>query len=182
MENEKEQWTKKAVVKEFLSWVLVIVAAFLLGYVLNNYIILKAEVPSGSMRNTIMEGDRLLGLKVAYLFSEPERGDIVMFPYPDNEEELYVKRIIGMPGETVEIIDGKVYIDGSEEPLEEPYLPEEMIGSYGPYEVPEGCYFMLGDNRNISKDSREWENKFVEEDKIEAKVVLRYAPSISTLE
>lgn len=181
MENEKEQWTKKTVIKEFLSWVLVLVTAFALGYVLNHYVILKAEVPSGSMRNTIVEGDRLLGIKIAYLFSEPERGDIVMFPYPDNEEELYVKRIIGMPGETVEIVDGQVYIDDSEEPLEEPYLPEKMIGSYGPYEVPEGCYFMLGDNRNISKDSREWDNKFVEEDKIEAKVVLRYAPTISTL-
>ena len=181
MENEKQQWTKQAVIKELLSWVFVLVAAFVFGYVLNHYVIMKAQVPSGSMKNTIMEGDRLLGIKIAYLFSDPERGDIVMFPYPDNEEELYVKRIIGLPGETIEIVDGQVYINDSIEPLEEPYLPEEMLGSYGPYEVPDGCYFMMGDNRNISKDARDWENKFVEKDKIEAKVVLRYAPKFSIL-
>ena len=182
MEQEKEKWTKKKVMQEILSWILVVVAAFLLGYVLNHHVILKAEVPSGSMRNTIVEGDRLLGLKIAYLFSEPKRGDIVMFPYPDNEEELYVKRIIGLPGETIEIIDGKVYIDDNPTPLDEPYLLDKMIGSYGPYEVPEGCYFMMGDNRNISRDSREWDNKYVEKEKIEAKVVFRYYPSFSTLE
>lgn len=179
MENEKQEWTKQAIIKEILSWVFVLVAAFVFGYVLNHHVIMKAEVPTGSMKNTIMEGDRLLGLKIAYLFSDPKRGDIVMFPFPDNEKELYVKRIIGLPGEKIEIIDGKVYINDSTEPLEEPYLPEEMIGSYGPYEVPDGCYFMLGDNRNISKDAREWNNKFVEEEKIEAKVVFRYAPTIT---
>ena len=181
MENEKRQWTKQSVIKELLSWVFVLIAAFVFGYILNHYVIMKAQVPTGSMKNTIMEGDRLLGIKIAYLFSEPKRGDIVMFPYPDNEKELYVKRIIGLPGETIEIIDGQVYINDSAESLEEPYLLEEMLGSYGPYEVPDGCYFMMGDNRNISKDSRDWENKFVEEDKIEAKAVLRYAPKFSIL-
>lgn len=182
MENkEKKQWTKQELIKEFVSWVVIFIAACIIGHVLNHHVVMKAQVPSASMKNTIMEGDRLFGIKIAYLFSDPERGDIVTFPFPDNEEELYVKRIIGLPGETIEIIDGKVYINDSTEPLEEPYLPEEMLGSYGPYEVPEGCYFMMGDNRNVSKDSRDWENKFVEKDKIEAKVVIRYAPKFSIL-
>ena len=67
--KETKQWTKEAIMKELLSWVLVIIAAFAFGYVLNHYVIIKAQVPSGSMKNTIIEGDRLLGLKIAYLFS-----------------------------------------------------------------------------------------------------------------
>ena len=177
--SEKKQWTKEEIIKEVLSWIVILVAAFVVGHILNHHVIMKAQVPSGSMKNTIMDGDRLIGNRIAYLFLEPKRGDVVMFPYPDNENELYVKRIIGLPGETIEIIDGKVYIDGSTEPLEESYLPDEMIGSYGPYEVPEGCYFMMGDNRNISRDARDWNNKFVEKDDIVAKVVFRYAPNFS---
>ena len=87
-----------------------------------------------------------------------------------------LKRVIGLPGETVEIVDGKVYINGSDTPLEEPYLPEPMEGSYGPYTVPEGSYFMLGDNRNNSRDARYWENKFVKKEKIIAKVLFCYYP------
>ena len=165
---------QQEMIKEFVSWVVIFIAACIIGHVLNHHVVMKAQVPSASMKNTIMEGDRLFGIKIAYLFSDPERGDIVTFPFPDNEEELYVKRIIGLPGETIEIIDGKVYINDSTEPLEEPYLPEEMLGSYGPYEVPEGCYFMMGDNRNHSLDSRFWDNTFVEEEEMLGKVFFRY--------
>ena len=94
----------------------------------------------------------------------------------DNEKVYYVKRVIGLPGETVEVKDGKVYINGSDTPLDEPYLPEPMEGSYGPYEVPEGCYFMMGDNRNNSLDARFWDNKFVAKNKIVAKVLFCYYP------
>ena len=84
--------------------------------------------------------------------------------------------IAAIPGETVEVKDGKVYINGSDTPLDEPYLPEPMEGSYGPYEVPEGCYFMMGDNRNNSLDARFWDNKFVAKNKIVAKVLFCYYP------
>ena len=84
--------------------------------------------------------------------------------------------IAAIPGETVEVKDGKVYINGSDTPLDEPYLPEPMEGSYGPYEVPEGCYFMMGDNRNYSMDARRWENTYVKREKIIAKVLFRYFP------
>lgn len=166
----------KSVAKEIISWVIVLVVAFVVGHCLNRYVLLKAEIPSSSMENTMMVGDRVMGFRLAYLFSEPKRGDIVMFDFPDNESLLYVKRVIGLPGDTVEIVDGKVYINGSTTPLKEDYLKEVPTGSYGPYEVPEGHYFMLGDNRNVSADSRKWENKFVAKEKIRCKVWFRYKP------
>ena len=135
---------------------------------------LKAEVPTGSMEHTIEVDDCIMGFRLAYLFSEPERGDIVIFPWPDDPEITYVKRIIGLPGETVEIKDGSVFINGVA--LQEGYLKEEMLGKFGPYEVPEGSYFMLGDNRNTSADSRRWENTYLKREDIEAKVLFRYSP------
>lgn len=166
----------KEIIKEIISWAVVLVTAFIIGHCLNRYVLLKADVPSGSMENTIHKGDRLLGFRLAYLFSEPERGDVVMFDFPDDESLLYVKRIIGLPGETVEIRDGKIYIDGSTTPLAEDYLKETPNAENGIYEVPEGHYFMLGDNRNNSADSRRWTNKYVAKEKIRCKVWFRYKP------
>ena len=108
--------------------------------------------------------------------------DIVIFKFPDDESQLFIKRVIGLPNETVTIIDGKVYIDDNKEPLYEPYLAQEMVGTFGPYEVPENCYFMLGDNRNYSRDSRFWENTYVSKDKILGKALFRYFPKFSTIE
>ena len=165
----------KKIIKEILAWVLTIVLAVVAAKVINKYVIVKAEVPTGSMENTIEVDDCILGFQLAYLFGGPERGDILIFPWPDNPEVTYVKRVIGLPGETIEIKDGYVYVDG--EPIEEPYLKEEMEGEYGPYVVPEGCYFMMGDNRNSSQDSRKWNNTFLKEEDIVAKVLFRYSPN-----
>lgn len=166
--------TSKKILKEVLTWVLTIALAVMAAKLINSYVIIKAEVPTGSMEHTIEVNDCIMGLQHAYLFSKPKRGDIIIFPYPDNPEVTYVKRIIGLPGETVEIKDGFVYIDGI--PIVEPYLKEEMQGEYGPYIVPEGCYFMLGDNRNSSLDSRKWNNPYLKEEDIMAKVLFRYSP------
>ena len=84
--------------------------------------------------------------------------------------------MIGLPGETVTIRDGKVYINDNKEPLDDSFIPEPMEGDFGPYEVPEDHYFVLGDNRNWSKDSRFWNNTYVARDKILGKAVLRYYP------
>lgn len=167
--------------KEIFSWVKTIGGAIILAWIITTFIIVNAVVPTGSMKNTIMPDDRLVAFRLSYLFSEPERFDIVVFKYPDNEDILYVKRIIGLPGETVDIRDGKVYINNSEEPLDDSFIREEMISEDGTYEVPENSYFMLGDNRNDSQDSRFWENKFVWEDKILGKVIFKYYPSIEWL-
>lgn len=169
----------KSVLREVFSWIMVIVVAFVLAFVITHFIIIKAEVPTGSMESTIMVGDRLIGNRLAYLFSDPKRGDIVIFKCPDNEEETYIKRVIGLPGETIRIEDGVLYIN--DEVYEEDYLNEPMLGSYGPFTVPEGHYFMMGDNRNHSWDSRKWTNHYVAKNKIFGKAWLRYEPSIGLL-
>lgn len=181
--EQEKRLTPKRVIREILSWIIVLVTAFGLAYFITNYVIVKAVVPTGSMEPTIMTDDKIIGNRIAYLFSEPKRGDIIIFKYPDDETENYVKRIIGLPGDKVEIIQGKVYINDSAEPLEEPYLNEgpNPQDYYGPYLVPEGCYFVMGDNRNQSLDARFWVNTYVAKEKIIGKVWFRYSPSIGKI-
>ena len=130
------------------------------------------------MEHTIEPGDNLFGFRLAYLNSEPERGDIIIFKFPDDESEKYVKRVIGLPGEKIRITDGKVYINDSAEPLQEDYLKEEWIRATGPYEfeIPEGSYFVMGDNRNNSYDSRYWQHTFVTKDEIIGEALFIYYP------
>ena len=167
---------KTSVGKELFQWVLVIIGAVILAFLIDTFVIVNAQIPSGSMENTIMTGDRVFGNRLAYKFSDPKRFDIIIFKHPEDESQLFIKRIIGLPGETVEIHDGNIYINGSDTPLEDVDIKEPMEGSFGPYTVPEGCYFVMGDNRNNSRDSRYWENTFVSEDEILGKAVLRYWP------
>ena len=168
-EDEKEK-KQGGLGKEIFEWVKIIVSAALIAFVLNTFIIANSEVPSGSMENTIMTGDRVIGSRLSYRFEDPKRGDIAIFRFPDNEKIYYVKRIIGLPGETVDIVDGKVYINGSDEPLDEPYIREPMIPEAPMhFEVPENSYFMMGDNRHNSADSRFW--GFVPEDHVVGKPV-----------
>ena len=136
--------------KEILSWVKTIILAVLLAFVVDTVFIVNATVPTGSMENTIMAGDRILALRTSYWFSDPERGDVVVFEDPDDPtgKTLYVKRIIGVGGDTVEVQDGEVLVNGQVQ--DEPYIKEITEGDFGPYHVPEGCYFMMGDNRNKS--------------------------------
>ena len=99
-ENKKEETQKStSAVREILSWVLTFALAIGAAFLIKNYLIINADVPTGSMENTIMPGDRLIGNRLAFLKDTPERGDVVIFHYPDDEEELYVKRVIGLPGE-----------------------------------------------------------------------------------
>ena len=156
-QDEQKETSLKA---EILSWVEVIVIAVVLALFIDNFIIINATVPSGSMEQTIMTGSRVLGTRFSYWFKDPQRGDIVVFKYPIDEAKgkntKYIKRIIGLPGETVEIREGAVYIDG--EKLEETYIngtwTERNDGFK--FEVPEDHYLMLGDNRNNSSDARYW--------------------------
>ena len=181
--NKREVNNNKTnVKKEVFEWIFSIAIGVIIAVLINRFVLINARVPSASMENNIMTGDRLFGYRLAYVNEEVERGDIVIFKFPDDESQLFIKRVIGLPNETVTIIDGKVYIDDNKEPLYEPYLAQEMVGTFGPYEVPENCYFMLGDNRNYSRDSRFWENTYVSKDKILGKALFRYFPKISTIE
>lgn len=166
--------------RELLDWVIVIAISAAIAFALDKFIIVNARIPSASMEPTIMTGDRLIGNRLAYIKDNPQRGDVVIFLYPDNEKELFIKRVIGLPGETVNIRAGKVYINDSEEPLDESaYLVSTPLGDFGPYTVPEGAYFMMGDNRNNSMDSRYWNQKYVYKDKILGKAWARYFPNPS---
>lgn len=181
---------------EIWDYIKMIIVVVLIVAVVNNVVLINAKIPSESMEKTVMTGDRLFGYRLAYginldlfgkqivskKFKDPERFDIVIFKYPDDESQLYIKRLIGLPGETVEIKGGKIYIDGAETPLDDSFTPEmPRPEDLGPYVVPEDCYFMMGDNRNHSWDSRRWENTFVQFDQIVGKAIVRYFPSIKLL-
>lgn len=181
-EQDEDKKGKTSPVKEIFSWIFTIAIAVVAAMVIKNYVIINANIPSGSMENTILPGDDIFGFRLAYTFSDPKRGDIVIFNAPDDPSEKYIKRVIGLPGETVTIEDAQVYING--EPLEEDYLKsateedEVWTTNAGPYEfkVPEDSYLLLGDNRNGSSDARVWEHTYVSKDAIIGKAILRYYP------
>lgn len=155
--------------RDFLESIIIAIAlaAFVIVFIVQGF-----YIPSGSMRPTLLEGDRILVNKFIYRFKEPERGDIIVFRWPPDESRIFVKRLIAKGGEEVEIKDGKVYINGKA--IKEEYLKVEPVGNYGPAEVPYGMYFVLGDNRNQSDDSRFW--GFVPRKNIKGKAFLIYYP------
>lgn len=171
----------KKKLKGFLDIVITFIVAFAIMFLISRILIINTSIVSGSMLPQVTVGSRVVGSRLAYRNNLPERGDVIIFAFPDDESQTYIKRIIGLPGETVEIISGSVYINDEVFPLQEPYLAEAAIGHYGPYEVPDGCYFVLGDNRNHSVDSREWNNKFVALEKIYAKALFSYYPEIKEI-
>lgn len=184
---KKIQGKKKSPGREALDFCLPILIAFVVALLLKAFVFANAVVPTGSMLNTIQEGDRVIASRIEYRINDPERFDIAIFRYPDNESVYYVKRIIGLPGETVEIVNGVTYItdtNGDTFQLQEDYITNCVPqGNFGPYQVPEDSYFMLGDNRNESKDSRYWATtNYVRKDKMIGKVKFRYYPSIGKVE
>lgn len=184
MENKTDPKTektlnKKTILKEVMDYILLIGLAFVLAFLMNKFVYANAEVPTGSMMPIVQPNDRLIVNRLSYLFAEPKRGDIVMFKFPDNEKQDYLKRIIGLPGEKLEIRKGLVYINDNKEPLKEDYIKDPPNGDFGPFNIPEGCYFMLGDNRDMSEDARYWEHKFVKKEKIVGKAFFRYYPKLT---
>lgn len=135
-------------------------------------------IPSGSMEPTLQINDRLVVEKVSYHFNAPEQGDIVVFWPPENlfppgnRRDAFIKRVIGLPGETVEVKDGKVFVNGAA--LQEDYIKAPPNYTWGPETVPEDAYLVLGDNRNSSYDSHEW--GFVPRENIIGRAVVRFWP------
>lgn len=133
-------------------------------------------VPAGSMLPTININDRVLVNKLAYMSKSPQRGDLIIFDPPEylGLKDLFLKRVIGLPGETVQVKNGQVFINGNM--LDEPYILEPMEYEYGPVVVPANSLFVLGDNRNNSYDSHMW-NDWLTIDRIKGKVECIYWPT-----
>jgi signal peptidase I len=173
---------RKSTVREYFESIVItaIIALFATTFVVQAF-----KIPTGSMEPNLLIGDHLLVNKFIYglhsgLLSEilpyknPKRGDVIVFKYPNSPEVAYVKRLIGMPGDKIELIGHTLYING--QVLKENYTqyidPESIYAHYGPYEVPPGHYFAMGDNRDNSQDSRFW--GFVPRDYILGKALVIY--------
>jgi signal peptidase I len=154
-----------------------ILVAFVLALLIKTFVVQAFYIPSQSMEQTLLVGDRVLVNKFIYAFREPQRGEIIVFENPrldqpdrnplsafwhwiieglgvsTDPEKDFIKRVIGLPGETIEVNQGRVFVDGKR--IAEPYLNEERdLSDYGPFKVPEGHLFVMGDNRANSQDSR----------------------------
>lgn len=183
IKRKEERRAKNPTFYAVMDWVVVIVIALAAALFINFFVIVNSTVPSGSMERTIMTNSRMIGLRFSYWFEKPDRGDIIVFHYPDDPKQIFVKRIIGLPGETVEMIDGITYIDGvalEEDYINPDYWERPIEGknyNCGPFTVPEGHYFAMGDNRGNSHDSRFWTNHFIAKKAIIGKAVYCYWPT-----
>lgn len=145
----------KSILKELMGWIVYIIIIVALAWVIITFVGQRTQVSGHSMETTLSHGDQLIVDKISYRFRDPDRYDIVVFPYQYEEKTYYIKRIIGLPGETVQIVDGYVYIDGQQ--LDEHYGNEVMLDpgiAEEPVTLGNDEYFVLGDNRNNSQDSR----------------------------
>ncbi|MDF2927657.1 MAG: signal peptidase [Paenibacillaceae bacterium] len=159
--------------KELRDWALTLGAAVAISFLIQNYAFAQVQVQQTSMDNTLQEGQRLVENRFIYRFEQPARGDIVIINGPESDRRL-VKRIIGLPGETLDIREGAVWING--ERLDEPYVQgmTTLCGAKLPVTVAEDEYFVLGDNRAHSQDSRQLGT--ISTGSLEGKAVLRLWP------
>ena len=149
----KKEKPKKSLKQEIFEWIMVFVVAGAMAFVVRTFIFEPVRVDGASMMYTLEDGEFMIATKFDYLLGDPERFDIVICNYPNTSDGMYrVKRVIGMPDETIELRAGELYIDGKH--VEQNFEMTPNQAYFGPYTVPPGHYFVIGDNRNNSKDSR----------------------------
>lgn len=163
-------------IREFIETVVI---ALVLAFLIRTFLVQTFYIPSGSMEPNLLIGDRIMAYKVFYGLDRVKRGDIIVFKFPLNPKKDFIKRVIGLPGDSVEIRDKKVYLNGKR--LIEPYVVHRDnwdIGfprdDYGPVKVPADSLFVLGDNRDSSEDSRYW--GYVPKENIVGRAFLIYWP------
>jgi signal peptidase I len=186
---QPEPVKRKGLIREYAESIAI---AILLALVIRTYLVQAFKIPSGSMEDTLAIGDHLLVSKFTYgtkipfadtrvlKVRDPRRGDVIVFEYPEDPSKDFIKRVIGIPGDVVEGKEKKVYVNGAlyENPhevhKEKDIIPKEMNprDTFGPVTVPEGSYFVMGDNRDRSYDSRFW--KFVRRDQIKGVAFIKY--------
>jgi len=167
---------KENLLKKLWEYAQVLVVALVLALVLKATVVEAFVVPTSSMEPTIQIGDRFFSNKVTYRFHPPRSGDIVIFAPPssatENQDIPFVKRVIGVEGDLIEIRDGNLYLN--DRTMEEKYIKETPRYHYGPMKVPKDSLFVLGDNRNNSHDSHAW--GFVPVKNVKARAMLRFWP------
>ena len=148
----------KQIIRE---WVETIVIALALAMIVRTFVVAAFKIPTGSMKPTLLEGDKIFVNKFIYRFKPVERGDVIVFKYPEDPKKDYVKRLVGLSGETIEIKEGRIYIDDKE--IDTPSIKNVYYRNSGDYgekdiktKVPQDCFFVLGDNSANSRDSRYW--------------------------
>ena len=175
--NKKSFWQKaKPVIKEYGESLLI---AFILAMIIRTFVVQAFKIPTGSMKPTFTEGDRILVNKFIYKFKDPKRGDVIVFKYPEDPKLAFIKRLIGKPGDTIMIKNGRILIDGQESSLKQ--INANFYYNRGKYggidqsiSVPKESLFTLGDNSANSRDSRYW--GFVPEKNMIGKAILIYWP------
>lgn len=149
------------------------VLAALLFFVLQ-FALQSTIVEGTSMEPNFFDGEWVMVNKLAYRLGTPERGDVIVFHAPDAPNKDYIKRVIAVAGETVQVRSGDIYVDG--ERIGEPWLPEDDATAFGPYRVPDGQLFVMGDNRPASSDSRLWPSPGLDASRVVGKVWLSVWP------
>ncbi|QNO16388.1 signal peptidase I [Alkalicella caledoniensis] len=161
--------------KELKEWIKSIVIAIILALIIRGFVMESFIVDGSSMLPTFTDNERVLVNKFVYRFREPRHGEIVVFPFPNEEDKILIKRVIGEPGDKVEIISEQLYLN--DQLVDEGYILHDSAGKdFGPVWVPEGYVLLLGDNRNNSHDSRDPEVGFIDIDDIRGKTFMRYWP------
>lgn len=169
---DDEEYKKRLTFWEYLEITSVCVLIFL---ILHMFVIMFVYVPTASMEPTVTKGGRYILSRLAYKTGEPKRGDIIGFYAPDEPDQIYLKRIIGLPCETIRGEGGIVYIN--DKPIED-YTDIIFTEDFGPFLIPEDSYFVMGDNRNDSLDSRYWSIPFVSRDSIQGKLIFEFFPKM----
>ncbi len=159
---------------EIKDWVISILIAVVLAFFIRYYIVELYMVEGPSMRPTLLNGERLVVNKFIYRFKAPQRGDVLVFRYPKDPSRDFIKRVVAVPGDSIEMKDGRIFLNG--QLLNEPFILERTRGSFPLKEVPEGHIFVMGDNRNNSEDSRFSDVGFVPFDLIKGKAVVVFWP------
>ncbi|MDD6071484.1 MAG: signal peptidase I [Clostridiales bacterium] len=172
--KEKKEKVNKSGMKDWQKSLIILAVVGIVAYLLFSYVILWGIIPSESMAPTLEVGDYAINNGLAYVTHEPQRGDIIIFEAHEKnmEGDTLIKRIIGLPGDDIMFIDGYVHING--QLVYEEYLDEDVeTNCMYDFEVPEGCYFVMGDNRENSLDSRFWEDPFVKREEIKGKMITK---------
>lgn len=165
---------KTSLGEEIKDWVISILIAVVLAFFIRYFIVELYMVEGPSMRPTLANGERLVVNKFLFRFRAPERGEIIVFRYPRDPSRDFIKRVIGVPGDTIEVKEGRVFVNGQLQ--NENYILEKTRGSYPLATVPAGHVFVMGDNRNNSEDSRFRDVGFVSNELIKGKAVVVFWP------